>query len=236
MKTYAPHAAASAFLGLLAAAAWAAEPKPITEVDTAALTQETQQTRDDGRLDLIWYLPVEFWSASLRQDPNVPAPQAELIIETLEPFFMVGVVQADVSPFGAFDYYRRAEVGKQLDVFFVDGAGKETALPVVDNPGPDVEMLLTQVTPVLTAAMGALGQNFHFFVFRDRDAEGKRIVSPYDLGELRIGTAGRDGAAPNAFGFSLPLDTLHIPRVCPNGEPAHVSWNFCPWTGAKLPE
>ncbi|MEM9882231.1 MAG: hypothetical protein AAF800_04870 [Planctomycetota bacterium] len=223
-------------LGLIATAASAVEPKPITEVDTAALTQETQQTRDDGRLDLVWYLPVEFWSASLRQDPNVPAQQAELIIETLEPFFMVGVVQADVSPFGAFDYFSRAEVREQLDVFFADEAGVETALPVVEDAGPDVEMLLAQVTPILTAAMGALGENFHFFVYRDRDAEGKRIVSPYAPGELRLGTTGRGGGAPNTFGFSLPLDTLHVPRMCPNGEPAHVSWNFCPWTGEKLPE
>jgi hypothetical protein len=34
--------------------------------------------------------------------------------------------------------------------------------------------------------------------------------------------------------LELPLDSLFVPRLCPNGKPAHVSWDYCPWSGKKL--
>jgi hypothetical protein len=34
----------------------------------------------------------------------------------------------------------------------------------------------------------------------------------------------------------MPLDSLFKPRFCPNGKKAHISWEFCPWSGKKLKE
>jgi hypothetical protein len=40
-------------------------------------------------------------------------------------------------------------------------------------------------------------------------------------------------AAPTVV-LETPLNSLFVPRTCPNGKPAHVSWKFCPWGGERL--
>lgn len=223
------------FIGMAYPAA-AIERKVFSEVDTATLTNETQVVKDDNRLDLVWYIPVEFWAATLSQDPTVTAEQTEEFLAVFEPYFIVAVVQADVSPFGAFDFYDRATVAENLRIASLDADGQETLLSVIDNPAPDVDLLLQQIAPVLGAAMGQMGQNFHFYVLSDEDHQGARQVSPYGDGALKVTTKNRVGLEMNSFGFEFPLDSLFVPRLCPNGRPAHVSWEFCPWTGQMLPK
>jgi hypothetical protein len=82
--------------------------------------------------------------------------------------------------------------------------------------------------------MGRLGENLNFFVYEDQNKDG-RVISPYSPGALKVTLAHKDGAALDPFVFELPLDSLYVPRHCPNGKPAHVSWVVCPWDGTKLP-
>ena len=32
----------------------------------------------------------------------------------------------------------------------------------------------------------------------------------------------------------LPINALFVPRLCSDGREAHVTWNYCPWTGERL--
>lgn len=214
----------------------AAERKDPTEINPVDFTTETQQMSSEAAvLDMAWWIPAEFWEAVLRQDPSVPRDQADAMLEVMRPYFVIVVVQADISPFGSFTFIPEPRVERGLGVTYVDEQGKRSDLEVLETTNPDFELLLLQLGPILANAMGNLGENFNFYAFSATDADGNRIASPFEPGRIQVSLGGREGAAPTEFEFEAPLDALFRPRICPNGKPAHISWSFCPWDGSRLP-
>ncbi len=216
--------------------ALAAERKDPTEINPVDFTTETQQMSSEASvLDMAWWIPPEFWEAVLRQDPSVPRDQADAMLEVMQPYFVIVVVQADISPFGSFTFIPEPRIERGLGVTYIDERGNRSSLEVLETTNPDFELLLLQLGPILANAMGNLGENFNFYAFSATDEDGNRVASPYEPGRIRISLSAREGAAPTEFEFEAPLDALFRPRICPNGKPAHISWNFCPWDGSRLP-
>ena len=214
----------------------AIERKDLADVNSADLTTQTQQMSSENRiLDMVWWIPVEFWETVLRQDPGVSRAEADAMLDVMRPFFLVVVVQADISQFGGFSFIPEDRIRSGLQVTYTNDRGNRSRLSVLPTTNPDFEVMLQQLGPVLANAMGNLGQNFQFYAFSAVDGDGNRIASPYEKGVLNIRLNGREGAAPTIFDFEGPLDALFVPRICPNGRPAHVSWSFCPWDGSRLP-
>lgn len=213
--------------------AYAIERKPLTDVDVAALTTELQAMAGGGdTLDLIWWIPLEYWEASFRQDPQIPTAQADQILAVLKDYSILAVVQADISPFGAFSFFEKPAVTNSLKVEIVNANGQGEAISHTLPSSPDVRLLLDQMRPILAQAMGNMGENFYFFPLPAYADNGQRILSPYGGEKLRV-TLGRN-EADSVFEIDMPVDALFTPRVCPNGKPAHVSWVYCPWSGEKL--
>ena len=96
-------------------------------------------------------------------------------------------------------------------------------------------MLIGSIAPALGATIGSLGDNLQFFVFNDQTLDRKRLMDPGLPGGLIVELTGKEGRSLQAE-FEFPLNSLYVPRKCPNGKPAHISWRYCPWTGKKLPE
>lgn len=225
-----------AILFLLASSSLhAVERKLITDVNVTDLTIETQVASNDvDSFDVVWWIPTEFWEASMRQNPTVAPAQADMILGILKRYAVVGVVQGNISPFGAFTFMDRDTVREGLAVTYVADDGSITPIShrVVDDP--DLRLMLDQMKPILAAAMGNMGESFFFFPLPDTDDDGNRLVSPYEKGVLQFQIAAREGQPSRTFEITLPVDSLFEPRICPNGKPAHVSWNYCPWNGEKL--
>ena len=214
--------------------ATAAERKAPQDINSVDLTNETQQLSNENRvLDLVWWIPVEFWEAVLAQDPSVTQAQVDDMMGVMRPYFLIVVVQADISPFGAFNFLEEPRIRRGLEVSYTDASGRRSALAVLPTTNNDFELLLQQLGPVLANAMGNLGQNFNFYAFSAVDDDGNRIASPYDSGSINVRLNAREGS-PTVFSFEAPLDSLYVPRICPNGKPAHISWNYCPWDGTRL--
>ena len=211
--------------------------KSADEVNVNALISETQLNPPCGEnhLSLIWYIPQEFWQVSFSKDKTISEAQKTKLIETFKPYFILGVCQADVSALGAFQFYGKAEVLENLTLVFKDKEGRARKLTPIEEVGPDLEVFLGIIKPILSSAMGRMGQNFHFFVYEDYNMAGSRTISPYDSGILEFGLKERSGKLIQAE-LELPLNSLYIPRICSNGKEAHVTWKFCPWTGKKLPD
>lgn len=213
--------------------AHALEPKPLHLVDVSALTSETQVTRGGANgIDIVWWIPVEFWEANLRQNENVQEFQIAQMLRVLENYSVLAIVQADVSPFGAFTFFDKDAVMEGLKVQAIDADGKARAISHTEPADPDMRLLLDQMRPVLAQAMGNMGENFYFFPLPAFDDEGTRVPSPYEFGKLRV-TLQR-GEKDLVLEIETPIDALFVPRECPNGKPAHVSWVYCPWGGEKL--
>ena len=213
--------------------ALAIERKPLKEVDINALTDQTQVMGGDANsIDLVWWIPVEFWEASLRQTEDMPEVQITQMLAVFRNYAVLGVVQADISPFGAFRFFDKDTVMEGLQVQAIDTSGKAHKISHTEPSDPDMRLLLDLMRPILTQAMGNLGENFYFFPLPAFDDEGNRVPSPYEKGELHV-TLQRGEKTVN-LEIELPVDSLFVPRICPNGKPAHVSWVYCPWSGKKL--
>ena len=219
----------------LCTAAEAVERLSLDAVDSNALTKETQLTSgEENAMDFVWWIPVEFWEVTLRGNPAISAAQVAEVVDTLKPYSVVAVVQADISSFGAFHFFDEKKVTDGLDVRYVSDDGSSTPVPVGEAADPDLLLLLNQLSPILTAAMGNMGENFYFFPLPDTDRDGRRLVSPYEPGRLQITLTARENVERAPYVIEFPLDSLHLPRRCPNGKPAHISWTHCPWGGRKL--
>ncbi|HET9862122.1 MAG TPA: hypothetical protein VFP37_01660 [Steroidobacteraceae bacterium] len=211
-----------------------AERKAPKDIDVAKLTQETQQASYASGVHIAWWIPQEYWEASLAHDANVTEEGRKRFLATLDHYSMLAVVQAEVGIMGNFSYYDRDVVLKGLRVELSNGKEWSPLEPLNEVP-KDVAPLIRVLTPILESAMGPLGQNMNFFVLQDRK-KGKRLVSPDQPGGLRITLTDRQGTTLEPFLIEFPLDSLFVPRRCPNGKPAHISWSVCPWDGSKLPE
>ena len=83
--------------------------------------------------------------------------------------------------------------------------------------------------------MGNLGKNMHFYVLNDKSKSFPRLLDPYRKGQINIQLSRKDDVLMTAS-IEMPLNSLFVPRKCPNGKDAHISWKYCPWTGKRLEE
>lgn len=205
--------------------------KPITEVNTDDMTDELQVSpanAEDDFFQLSWWIPNEYWEVSTAgEDPSSD------VFGSFRGYTIVAVVVAEISGLGVFNYYTENDVASQLNVKYIDAGGKARNLQMVKEPPTEMQMILAMMKPMLKAAMGAMGEHFHFIVLKDQTESGTRIADPYAEGSLSISFTDKlDRSWTSAV--ETPLNSLYVPRTCPNGKPAHISWKYCPWTGKKL--
>ena len=212
------------------------EPKAIENIDLNSLIQETQGSNSGEGMTLVWWIPQEFWQVALSQDASISPTEREQLLTILEPYFMLGVVQGEISSLGVAQFYNLEQVKQNLTLSFENERGKKTNLTPTEQISEDVELLQKMIRPILEQMMGNLGQNFHFLTFEDRTSSGKRRISPYKDGTIQVQLLGNGKITESNFAIDLPLNSLYVPRICPNGKEAHISWQYCPWDGTKLEE
>jgi hypothetical protein len=217
----------------------AIQKKPLKDVDIDAFTGETQKTIGaQDSINIVWIIPIEFWEASLAQDKMLPEFQRRAFIDALKKYVLVGVVRADVSPLGAFRFHDEKKVFGNLQATFVKTKGEPVPIKLLlkaDND--DAQLVIDSLKPVLKAAMGKLGDNFHFFVCNNQDEAGRRLISPYETGKVKVSLGAIGQNKGGTVEVAFPLDSLHVPRICADcGKQAHLSWSYCPFCGKKHPK
>jgi hypothetical protein len=199
-----------------------------SRIDTNALTEETQKSHPDpDRMALVWWIPEEFWEATLAQDPATSKAQAEAFLKTVRPYLIFGVVDGKMGAFGGVTYKSEATIRSTIEVVDARGAAH---LPIAhEKVDADTRNLLAMMRPVLSNVIGKTGENLHFVLFPATDAAGRRIADANAEGMLTL----KLGA--DVFKWRLPLASLLPPKVCPvDGEQMSGGWKFCPWHGERL--
>lgn len=223
---------------LLITSLFAVQRKALVNISSDALTSETQASfsgTEDSHFALAWWIPNEFWDVVLSQDKSVSQADKQSLLNSMKGISLLAVVQADISGMGAFNFYSKSEVSKKVNVSFRNSNGKTQRVTFVKNVNPNLEMVLAIFKPILKAAMGNMGNNMHFYVLDDKSASNARLLNPYKKGNLSINLSDRKGKKLKT-NIEFPLNSLFIARKCPNGKDAHISWDYCPWTGSKLPK
>jgi hypothetical protein len=219
---------------LLASNLNAAELKAAADVDSGILTQELQRSSNDEGIQVAWWMPAEFWSVALGNEKSLTAAQTEEVMKILRQYTFIAVVDGEVGG-AAISFLDREAVAKSLSVDVLDATGKSRKVVPLEPVPEDVKPLLSVLVPAMGAAMGNLGRNLHFFVFKDQ-VDDVRLFSPLVAGSVVVKLSGREKRPDISLTIERPIDSLLVPRLCANGKPAHVSWIYCPWDGKKLPE
>jgi len=213
----------------------AADRKALKDVDPDSFTSDTQVSpkgAGDDHAAIVWWIPHEFWKSILARDNTMSYADKQAMLDAMAGISLMAVVQADITSFGAFQFYTKDEIEQKMTISFTNAEGKRKQLSSLKTIDPNLEVVLGVFTPTLGAAMGNLGKNLHFYVLDDESYSG-RIIDPYKTGEIGIELTRRDGKTLNTT-VALPINALFVPRKCPNGRDAHITWKYCPWTGKKL--
>ncbi|MBM3409399.1 MAG: hypothetical protein FJ184_13590 [Gammaproteobacteria bacterium] len=225
-------------VSMVATYSMAAEKKPLKDIDSQALTTDTQVTpkgTGDQHTAMAWWIPIEFWESLFSRDATTSAFDKKAMLDALSGVSLLAVVQADMTAVGGFEFYSKEEIEQSMTISYSDADGQQRRLSLLQTIDPDLAVILGVFKPVLGAAMGNLGNNMHFYVLSDRSKSTPRLLDPYRNGQINIRLARRDKVLMDAS-IQLPLDALFVPRKCPNGKNAHISWRYCPWTGKQLEE
>lgn len=211
------------------------EPKEINNVVIENLITETQETSpSDSDSSLIWWIPYEFWEASLEQSTSIEPALKESILQIVEPYFMLIVIQKDNSSSG--NSYSLEQVKQNLTFNFENSSGEEQKLIPLDNIPSDLVLLQEAIRSAVKQRVNNIGENFHILVFENTTSEGDLLISPYETGIINVTLSENNNVATSNLAIDLPLNSLYVPRICPNGKEAHVSWQYCPWDGSELEE
>jgi len=220
--------------------ALAAEKKTFKDVDLTAFIKDTQIALQAGvdeggtnHIAIAWWVPIEYWEVVLSKDASVTPQDKQNLLDALQGTSLLAVVQADVTARGAFQFYSKEEVEKTMELKIPDDTGKLQKVKPIDAVSPELKTMLTVVKPILGNAMGNLGTNMHFYVLNDVRDDSDRVLSPYTSSQIDIKLLRRDGKVREAS-IPTPINSLFVPRKCPNGRDAHITWKYCPWTGQPL--
>ena len=218
---------------VLAALPWsspsaAGNPAAAPQYEINALLKDTQISGGaDNDVDIVWWIPEEFWVASLQGDQSMTEKQKREFVGMLEPYTLIAVVHGKFSVVGSIAYRDEAEVRSSISLTGTDGVRYQPLAP--EKTSDEARMLLQIMRPMLSNAMGKLGENMHFFLFPSKNAKGKRISDARQTGVLTV-NSGMTTAT-----YRLPLGSVLPPRYdATTGEKFPGNYQFNPYTGAKL--
>ena len=70
-------------------------------VDSLKLTKETQQLRQDkSNLDMVWWIPNEFWEASFKANPVITPEQQKKFIKVVDQYSIFCILEGTIGAFG----------------------------------------------------------------------------------------------------------------------------------------
>lgn len=210
---------------LLGTAAHFGQSKDPVNVSFDAFMTETQYVSDSmDSVELVWWLPIEYWVISQAQDPTIGEAELEAIKELLDPYEIFVVVKGKIGYFGGVTYDKREDIVSQLSVSF-DGMD----LPIIKEKEMSADLIafLSTMKPMMSSLLGPMGSNMHFILC---DSKGKGIdINPTQTGSLfiEIGELKKEA--------ELPLASLLMEKKCPTDGKLHSGkWNFCPIHGKEL--
>lgn len=226
----------AAILALLPVCGVAAT-KDMKDVDLDALIRETERlARGTDELTLVWWIPEEFWSAGLAQDPTMAFATEiekkalnEVLLRRIHEYTMIVVRDGTLDAFGEATF--RPEHAIREDIRIIDLQGRTYAPLPAGEIDADIKDLIQSLELSVAELAGHMGENTHILLFPCKTETGARMAEATETGQLKIILGDRE------FRWRLPLDSVLLGRVC-NGcmEECKGSWKFCPWCGRELVE
>lgn len=193
-----------------------------------ALVQDTQQMNQEaGNMTLVWWLPEQFWAASMAMNPGITQAQIEELLKIIRPYTMIAVVDGKMGAFGGVTF-KSDEVVRSA-VLLRDAKGESYAPLPESAISPDAKNLLQMLKPIIGNMLGPMGENMHFLMFPAVDKKGAPLADPLHEGVLQV------DVAEKSFRYRLPLGSVLPAKYdAATRERFPGNYNFNPYTGDKL--
>ena len=198
------------------------------KLDVAEIARETQRiSTEGGELNVVWWLPDEFWATSVAANTSVKPAQAQLFIKFVPPYLLIGVVSGKILTLGPPTYRTDAEIRGLIKLKDSDGV-TYPPLPT-DKVAASVPALEALMKPGLAKMLGPLGENMNFYVFPGSRKNGARVcdATARSICEVDLGD--------RVFQWKLPLESVLPKQKCPVcGEILSGAYKYCPYDGTNL--
>ena len=198
--------------------------KEILNVNIDDLMTETQKVNDaTDSIEMIWWMPIEYWSVVLAKDASTNNADAKNIINLLKDYVILIAVKGDVGLFGGITYKERELIKKELKIFY---NGSKLKLLSEDDLNPDLKNFITAIGPMMKNMLGQMGENMQVFIYQD---DKKQPIDVYGNGNLDLELG---DFKPR---IEFPLGSLILEKKCPEGGKLfNGKWSYCPLHGKKL--
>jgi hypothetical protein len=202
-------------------------PDPASQNFQGLVTEMQRTSQNAKTIDLVWWIPVDFWRLTAPSNPNVSSDQIEQFVRVLSPYTLIAAAHGDMGPFGGVTWTSDNTLRSGLVI--MDSSGHEYTPMALEQVSADAKNFAAILKPLLTGLLGAVGENLHFFYFPSLTQAGTPVADPRAEGSFAV----RVGAQVHRW--RLPLGSLLPERVCPvDGERLNGAWKFCPWHGKEL--
>lgn len=197
--------------------------KELKNVSIDEIVEETQVSSNGDDVQLIWWLPKEFWQVSFSQDSNTSQSEIDEITQLMKDYTVVLVVSGKVGMFGGVTYKEYEEIKDNTKIYYNGEMLKQLSS---DEVPADLQNFFGMIKPVMKNMLGQMGENMQLLIFQN----GKKMdINPYKKGTLSFEFFEYNDE------ISLPLGSLIQKKRCPKCDKKYNGkWSYCPFTGSKL--
>ncbi|WP_299105898.1 hypothetical protein [uncultured Tenacibaculum sp.] len=201
-----------------------AQRKDFADVNMDKLLEETQiSSNSDANMELVWWIPTEYWQVAFSQDKSISKAEREMIINMIKEYVFVVFIKGEIGVFGGITYEDKELVRKNSNVFYNGNMLKKIK---EKNLPTDLQNMLNLMKPVMKNIIGPLGENMQFVVFKN---DKKNAIDSYKEGTVSF----------ELFNFKpeveLPLGSLLVEKKCEEGNKLYNGkWAYCPFHGKEL--
>lgn len=199
------------------------------EVDINLLMNETQLTTNNpDKVNLIWWIPKEYWEIAFSEDPTISEEQISEMMEIMSNYNVCAIVQGKMGLFGGVTYESAEDLFVKTSM--KDHYGDSHSPLERSEISPDMNNFLDIMKPIIANMLGNMGENFVFLVFDSKNSSDKLVVDSYKDHDFEIILAGDE-----TYKFDLPFSALLEPKICSkDNAKLNGKWNYCPFHGRAL--
>lgn len=189
--------------------------------------EETQLMNDDpDRLDMIWWIPREYWVAVNASDPTTSPEDIKDLIDMLEGYELFAIIKGSINSFGGVNFSSPQETFSSFKATY-----KDTPLTIIseDEVPSNLKLVFNIMKPIMQNILGPMGENMNFVVAEKQESSS---VIPIDI-------FGSEILSLNLGDYSqtiqFPLNSVLKEKICPKGAQRFSGkWNYCPFHGSTL--
>ena len=199
-----------------------------TTVNLDHLITETQQmSSSSDKIEMVWWIPDEFWEESFKSDPTMKKEDIDEWINIVSDYSVFLVLSGDIGSFGQISYKSEKLIHKNISL--KDRYGKRYYPLSKNEIDYETEYLLGVMHQVLSSMIGSMGENMSWSIFNRNNHKEERLIDPYSSGGFTVSLFTED------YKFKCPLGSLMPTKFCPiDNEELNGAWKYCPLHGKKL--